>query len=114
MQKQNAAGFTLMKFLLVIAIIGILVIVIIPSYRMYTRRAHYTEVVQATAPYKLVIEECYKTTENLSECSAKKWYSSHYNCRQRTRIYKSIDVKDRIITVIPQKNMVLNLKTTIF
>lgn len=86
MQRQNAAGFTLMKFFVVIAIIGILVIVTIPStipsYRIYTHWAHYTEVVQATASYKLVIEECYQTTKDLSECSAgKKWYSSHYSFR---------------------------------
>ncbi|MFA6408720.1 MAG: prepilin-type N-terminal cleavage/methylation domain-containing protein [Gammaproteobacteria bacterium] len=63
-------GFTLLELLIAITIIGILVAVAVPSYQSYTRRAHYTEVVQAAAPYKLGVEECYQMTADLSTCQS--------------------------------------------
>lgn len=66
------SGFTLFEILIVIAIIGILVLIAVPSYHTYTRRAHYVEVVQAAAPYKLGVEECFHVTGTLSDCSAGK------------------------------------------
>ncbi len=68
MNMDKAKGFTLMELMIVIAIIGILVAIAIPSYRTYTRRAHYTEVVQAAAPYKIRVEECYQISGQLDSC----------------------------------------------
>jgi type IV pilus assembly protein PilA len=51
-------GFTLIELLIVVAIIGILAAIAIPSYQNYTKKAKFSEVVQATAPFKLAVEEC--------------------------------------------------------
>lgn len=64
----HLGGFTLIELLITITIIGILVGIAVPSYQNYTRRAHYAEIVQATAPYKLGVEECYLFTGDLINC----------------------------------------------
>lgn len=61
-------GLTLLELMIVIAIIGILAAVAIPSYQSYTNRAKFTEVVQAVAPYKMAVVTCSHEHEGLDQC----------------------------------------------
>ncbi len=56
--RKVQKGFTLIELMIVVAIIGILAAIAIPSYQNYTKKAKFTEVIQATSPLKQAIDEC--------------------------------------------------------
>ena len=66
--KKVQQGFTLIELMIVVAIIGILAAVAIPSYQNYTKKAKFSEVIQATAARKTGVEVCYSTTNSLAGC----------------------------------------------
>ena len=68
--NKSQAGFTLIELMIVVAIIGILAAIAIPSYQNYTKKSKFTEVVQATSPFKLGIEACYQEQGTLLNCTA--------------------------------------------
>jgi type IV pilus assembly protein PilA len=59
--KKAQQGFTLIELMIVVAIIGILAAVAIPSYQNYTKKARFSEVILASAPMKQAVEECVQT-----------------------------------------------------
>ena len=65
MHYRKQKGFSLIEMMIVIAIIAILIATALPSYKKYTQRAHYMEVIQAALPLKLAVAECYEV-EGLS------------------------------------------------
>lgn len=68
--KQVQKGFTLIELMIVVAIIGILAAVAIPAYSNYTKKAKFTEVVQATQAIKTGIEACYSDMGDMNLCYA--------------------------------------------
>lgn len=58
MISKMQKGFTLIELMIVVAIIGILAAVAIPSYSNYTNKAKFSEVVLSTSGMKTAIEVC--------------------------------------------------------
>ncbi len=59
-------GFTLIELMIVVAIIGILAAVAIPSYQDYTARAQVTEAISLTSQYKVSLAETYASKGDLT------------------------------------------------
>lgn len=62
-------GFSLIELMIVVAIIGILSTIAIPSYQNYTQRARFAEVVAATAPFKTAISLALQEGTSAAELS---------------------------------------------
>ena len=103
MNQKKLNAFTLIELMIVIAIIGILIAVAIPTYQNYTRRAQYTEVVQATAPYKMGVTECYQTTGALTDCDAgKSGVPAAISAGKHPGLINTLTIADGVITVTPK------------
>ena len=67
MKKQG--GFTLIELMIVVAIIGILAAVAVPQYQQYTKKAKYTEVINATTSRKSEVEICINQLQTATGCT---------------------------------------------
>ena len=64
--KQNQQGFTLIELMIVVAIIGILAAVAIPSYRDYTARAQMSEALSLMSGFKTGLAEYHQSQGNFN------------------------------------------------
>ena len=101
MKKQ--AGFTLIELMIVVAIIGILAAVAVPQYQQYTKKAKYTEIINATTARKSEVEICINQLQTVTGCDGgTNGIAANVTTGFGTQV-KGISVKDGKITVVPNK-----------
>lgn len=97
---KTLRGFSLMELLIALVIVGILSAIAVPTYNNYTKRAHYSEIVLATQPYKMAVMECYVASGDLSKCrNGSEGIPTDMD--QLNDAIKTIEIHDGIITVTP-------------
>jgi type IV pilus assembly protein PilA len=96
MSNFKLQGFSLIELMMVIAIMGILTMMALPSYQQYTERARFAEVIAATEPFKIAIAIALQTGASMSDLSTGK--NGIPASPTSTKNLASIKVKSGIIT----------------
>jgi type IV pilus assembly protein PilA len=68
--RKAKNGFTLIELMIVVAVVGLLAAIALPAYQNFAKKAKFSELILATAPYKLEVELCAQNLGTLVGCSS--------------------------------------------
>lgn len=95
-----AAGFTLIELMMVVAIIGILAAIALPSYQDYAARARYSEVLAAATPARTRVDLCVQAN-GAGQCASIPSGSGWAAADGVGSVAVSLDEEDFLVTVAP-------------
>ena len=99
-QKAQQQGFTLIELMIVVAIVAILAGIGMPAYQGYVKKAEFSEVISATAPYKMGVEVCVNLTEKDNCNAGTNSIPTAISSAATGSFVKSVAVAEGVITAI--------------
>lgn len=98
--RSSNSGFTLIELMMVVAIIGILAAVALPSYQAYAARASFAEVITAAVPARTSVDLCVQT-RGADACSNIPAQDAWSVSAQVESVVVARDEEDFLVTVTP-------------
>ncbi len=100
--RQTVFGFTLMEVMMVVAIVGILAAVALPSYQSYADRAAYADVVSAAVPARTEVDICVQI-RGAAECGAIPTQPGWSVSALVNDVSIDVDEENFLVTVVPSE-----------
>jgi|SRR5579872_2681264 len=98
--KYLPGGFVFRELFITLAVILGLFALAFPAYHDYMRRDYYKEIVEATTPFKLAVNKCFKKLKTFTGCNTENHLIPAYTRKSHSAV-ASINVVNGVITVVP-------------
>ena len=92
----------ILSILIIVAIVGVIATLLIPTYRIYKNRANYSKIVHIASAYQTTVSNCFKKTHHLDRCALGRHGIPRHVHRRDRRYIKSIDIAKGVIVIIPK------------
>lgn len=99
--RNSQLGFTLIEMMIVIAIIGVLAAITLPTYQYYVKKAAYIDIINTITSYKTDVALCFAEKLSLASCDTGNGNMRNTPTVSTTIAMNSLTVVNGVITATP-------------